>query len=234
MPLGEAPLFVSCRISAPASAVLMEELVVDNIVHLDFKRKSAARSSSANSVVVRDEEIAQVRRIELKIQTAEGEACVLAMDVGDILNKVKKTISHGRWLPFLKACALATRTAQVYAQLADARPIIEAANAQRAAPLSIRETLKLICPKKPKTEEVGVEVEPDPVRSTISVADVLAWLPTATPNEKRRVAKWLAQDVADMRKILPTKALPPRATDKQVFERAMGLLTVDDAPVTTH
>jgi hypothetical protein len=63
---------------------------------------------------------------------------------------------------------------------------------------------------------------------------VIAWLPTASREEKRRIAVVLAQDVRAMRKVL-MPAPPAKATDQQVFARAMGLLAppLDDAP-TTH
>ena len=66
--------------------------------------------------------------------------------------------------------------------------------------------------------------------ANITIADVLAWLPQATAEEKRRVAVALAQDTALMKKILPSKALPPKATPKQIFSRAMGLLAAGDVP----
>ncbi len=116
--------------------------------------------------------------------------------------------------------------------MAAARSVIEAANAQRAAPLSIREALKLIRAGKPKPERRKPKAK-DPITAT-TVADVLAWLPKASPADKRRVAVALAQDAAAMRAILSAKALPRDATPKQIFDRAMGLLSLDDTPSTAH
>ena len=100
--------------------------------------------------------------------------------------------------------------------------------------MSIREALALIRPKKPKPEPEQCEPgAKDPVTST-TIADVLAWLLKASQADKRRVAVALAQDTAAMKKILPVKALPPKASPKQVFDRAMAMLTSDETPSVTH
>jgi hypothetical protein len=202
-----------------------------NIVDLESWRKSSLPTrASTHTTVVLNDAAARVRQIESQIQTAEGEACGLAMDVGDVLTPIRKTIRHGRWLPFLRDCGLSSRTAQVYLQLAAARSVIEAANAQSSAHLSIADALKLIRPKKSQSEQAGadaVEPESDPACAT-TIADVLAWLPKATPDEKRRVAVWLAQDTATMRKILPARALPLKPTPTQIFDRAMRVLSTPE------
>jgi hypothetical protein len=198
--------------------------------------KSTPANAPAYDISVLDAATAQVRAIELRIQTAEGSKCLLAMDAGDILKPINETIAHRKWGPFCNKCGLSVRTAQVYLQLAAARSTIEAGNAQRAAhlpPLSIREALKLISPKKPKQEPAA---ESEPVEdSVITVVEVLAWLSTnASSEDKRKIAVWLAQDTAEMRRMLPPKALPPKANPKQVYDKAMGLMTIDEAPTTPH
>jgi hypothetical protein len=96
------------------------------------------------------EAVAQVRDFEQKIQDAEGNACLIAMDQGDALEKIKRAVGRGNWLPFLRACGMPARTAQVRLRLAAARSTIEAANAQGSAYLSIEAALKLIGSKKPR------------------------------------------------------------------------------------
>jgi hypothetical protein len=99
--------------------------------------------------------------------------------------------------------------------------------------LSIRAALELIRPKKAKPEQQGggENSQEKSNTATITVTAVLVWLQTATAGEKRQVAVALAQDTATIRKILPAKAIPVKATPKQIFEKAMGLLTPDGAPV---
>ena len=70
--------------------------------------------------------------------------------------------------------------------------------------------------------------------TTIAIADVLRWLRQASPADKRQVAAALAKDTAAMKAILPAKALPPKATPKQVYARAMALLSADGVPPVTH
>jgi hypothetical protein len=65
---------------------------------------------------------------------------------------------------------------------------------------------------------------------TTTFTEVMAWLAQASPADKRKVAVALAQDTALMKSILPTKALPRKATPDQVFRKAMGLLTHDVSP----
>ena len=170
-----------------------------DIIELDTHRGGAKPPAPAAShdVVRLDAAIAQVRAIEEKIQTVEGSACLLAMDAGDVLSPINTTIAYGKWGPFCKSCGLSLRSAQVYLQSAAARPQIEAENAQRAAhlpalpPLSIRAALELIGPKKPGSKpgsKTEPEIKPEPAEDFITIADVLAWLPTASPADRRKVA----------------------------------------------
>ena len=66
--------------------------------------------------------------------------------------------------------------------------------------------------------------------AVITVTEVLAWLAPASQADKRKIAVALAEDTKAMKKLLPSKALPPKATPKQIFSRAMGLLTASDVP----
>jgi hypothetical protein len=74
---------------------------------------------------------------------------------------------------------------------------------------------------------------PKPTPS-ITADAVITWLATtANQEDKRRVAAALAADVQAVKKILPGKQLPAKATNKQVFERAMGLMvsnTIEGTP----
>jgi hypothetical protein len=73
-----------------------------------------------------------------------------ALRAGDALLAAKQQVAEGGWeLWVRKHCDLSLRCAQVYMQLAAARPQIEA-QAQHAAPHSLRAALKLIGPA-PKT-----------------------------------------------------------------------------------
>ena len=83
---------------------------------------------------------------------AEDQACHMAasnalsnaIKAGEYLTAAKKMIPHGGWEKWLdsKNPVDSIRTAQVYVQLFHNRQAIE--EAQRAAPLSIREAFKLI------------------------------------------------------------------------------------------
>jgi hypothetical protein len=180
--------------------------------------------------------VTEIRALHLKIQGAEGSALLLAMDAGDLLAKRKAVTAHGHWALFLRDCGLKARTDQVYRQLAAARVVIEAANAQSSAPLSIAEALKLIGPKTPKSKQSQSEGRL-PVAAmapaTITVDDVIAWLAQASVEDKRRIAVALAQDTATIRKLLPAKAMPAKATPEEIFKKAMGILTPDADP-TVH
>jgi hypothetical protein len=197
-----------------------------DVIELARRRKTKVPPAPVqHEIVVLEQAVNQVRAIEEKIQAAEGEACHLAIDVGDALAPIRKTIGRGRWLGFLKACGLSARVAQIRLQLAANRSVIEAANANRDSHLSIAEALALIRPKK--SESTSAEATGSAAQSIvkiITVEDVLTWLPTASQADKRKVAVWLAQDTAAIRKTLPPKALPSKATAKQVYDRALGLL----------
>jgi hypothetical protein len=70
-----------------------------------------------------------------------------ALRAGDALQAAKQQVADGRWETWVrKHCDLSLRCAQVYMQLAAARLQIEA-QAQHAAPRSLRAALKLIGPK---------------------------------------------------------------------------------------
>ena len=65
---------------------------------------------------------------------------------------------------------------------------------------------------------------------TVTAMDVLAWLPTASLEDKRKVAVWLARDTAGIKKIMPAKTIPPKATPENIFKTALGLLSPEDTP----
>ena len=204
------------------------------VVNFPSKNKSAV----THDVVRRDAAVVEVRRILRGVQVRKGVACAGVMDLGDALIPVRAAAGYGGWGAFLADCGLPKRDAQIAVQLANARPQIEAENAKRASRsqprLSIRGALEFIRPMKPRSEHS--ENNPQKKSGTnmlapaITVDAVLAWLTTATIEEKRRVAVALARDTATIRKLLPAKAIPAKATPQQIFEKAMGLLTSEDAP----
>jgi hypothetical protein len=136
------------------------------------------------------EAVAQVRDFEQKIQDAAGNTCSIAMDQGDALKKIKRVVGRGNWLPFLDACEMPVRTAQVRLRLAAKRSIIEAANAQRVCALSIDAALKLVGTKKPK---------PPPVEP---VHPLLAAWQRASLDERKAVLKMVDPD--ELRTALPS------------------------------
>jgi hypothetical protein len=136
------------------------------------------------------EAVAQVCDLEAQIQAAEGGACRLAMDQGDALERIKRAVGYGNWLPFLDACEMPVRTAQVRLRLAANRSIIEAANTQGSAYLSIDAALKLIGTKKKLT--------PPPVEP---VHPLLAVWRSLTDEERKAGLK--AIDPAELRTALP-------------------------------
>jgi hypothetical protein len=135
------------------------------------------------------EAVAQVRALEQRISAAEGDACMLAMDQGDALANIKRAVGRGNWLPFLRTCEMSPRTAQVRIRLAAGRSVIEAANAQRSAHLSIDAALKLIGTKKPKPPPV------EPVHALLAVWRSLT--------DEERKAGLKAIDPVELRTALP-------------------------------
>jgi hypothetical protein len=161
------------------------------------------------------EAVAQVRDLEVQIQAAEGGACRLAMDQGDALERIKRTVGRGNWIPFLNACEMPTRTAQVRLRLAANRSIIEAANAQRSAHLSIDAALKLIGTKKPTTPAEPVH----PLLAVwngLSLEDQKAGLAAIDPEQLRRALppaffEMLNRNVARMRPARPRSQYSPES-----------------------
>jgi hypothetical protein len=135
------------------------------------------------------EAVAQVRELEQKIQAAEGDACLHAMDQGDVLERNKRAVGHGNWLHFLDACKMPVRTAQVRLRLAANRSVIEAANAQASAHLNIEAALELIGTKKPK---------PPPVEPVHPLLDVWERL---SPEERKAGLEKI--DPEELRVVLP-------------------------------
>lgn len=66
------------------------------------------------------------------------------------------------------------------------------------------------------------------VPAVITITEVLAWLAQASQADKRKIAVTLAEDTKAMKKILPAKAIPPKASAKQIYNRVIGLLTIAD------
>ena len=98
--------------------------------------------------------------------------------------------------------------------------------------MSLRGALKLLRPKKAETTKLASNPK-TPVVPTITIDAILTWLATANQEDKRAIAAALAADVTAMRKMLSRKQLPPKATPKDIFTKAMGLLvvnTTDGAP----
>jgi hypothetical protein len=68
-----------------------------------------------------------------------------AMEAGDALIEAHKKIPHGKWAAWLRRdCELNVRTATRYIQLANGRPIIDAANRSRTTDLTIAGALRLL------------------------------------------------------------------------------------------
>jgi hypothetical protein len=120
---------------------------------------------------------------------AEKSALRFAMEAGDHLLEIlnRKLVGHGQKKTLFEEVCDSVRTAQVYIQLAEGRALIEAeANAQRAAPLSIREALKLLQqhanPPEPKDD--GTPTPPKPkAKPAITIA---AWQAMA-PEERTKL-----------------------------------------------
>jgi hypothetical protein len=87
---------------------------------------------------------AQVRAEHQAVGLAGRNMLEHALRAGDALHAAKKQVSEGGWENWVREnCDLKLRCAQVYMQLAAERPQIEA-QAQHAAPHSLRAALKLI------------------------------------------------------------------------------------------
>ena len=145
---------------------------------------------------------AEICALQQKIETAVQSALTHALDAGDILLKAKADAGHKGWASFLEAGRIKDRTAQVYMQLAKARSVIEAADPQSSADLSIAGALRLITkprsksPSKADAPDEGTK-DPSPA-TTLSVDAVIAWLATASPEDRARVVEALSITCADV------------------------------------
>jgi hypothetical protein len=93
-----------------------------------------------------DELAATIRTEHQAVGLAARNMLEHALRAGDALQAAKRQVAEGGWESWVrKHCDLSLRCAQVYMQLAAARSQIEA-QAQHAAPHSLRAALKLIGP----------------------------------------------------------------------------------------
>lgn len=93
----------------------------------------------------RAELAAAVRKYHNDVQTSLTRALDYALDAGDALLELKRSVAHGQWTPFVeRECGLNIRVAQNYMSLARNRTLIEEANANGDALLNITGALQLI------------------------------------------------------------------------------------------
>ena len=132
------------------------------------------------------DELAGVIRIEHQaVGLAAGNMLEHALRAGDALQAAQKQVAKGAWENWVrKNCDLSLRCAQVYMQLAAARPQIEA-QAQHAAPHSLRAALKLIGSTSSKTPSRSRNTASKTKSATATSFDALGWWSTA-PLEQRR------------------------------------------------
>lgn len=88
------------------------------------------------------------KKINAQVEAAEGRArsaLQYALDAGQLLNKAKVMVPHGKWNDWLvENCVVAPRTAQAYMRLAKSLPLLTDADAQRVADLPVREAIRAI------------------------------------------------------------------------------------------
>jgi hypothetical protein len=160
-----------------------------NVIRFAGRTKEAAVD-----IVRRDEAIESVRTLWRQVQLTKGISCRRMLDLGDVLARVREAAGYCGWGAFLKACKLPERDAQIALQLSKGRPQIEAENAKRASgsepPLSIRAALKLIRPKKEPKSQGGGEASQKST-AAITIDAVIAWLKTATAEDRCRVTRAL-------------------------------------------
>src|SRR5262249_17681705 len=84
-----------------------------------------------------------------ELHAAESGWTQHARVAGQLLIEAKKQVPRGHWLPWLRAeCEITSvRTAQAYMQLAR----LSDADADRVAPLALRDAMRAIAKTKPKT-----------------------------------------------------------------------------------
>jgi DUF3102 family protein len=86
-----------------------------------------------------------------------------AIAAGKILAEVRRNVSHGEWLPFLKSAGVSERTAQRYLQLARGRHRL-ATNPTRMSDLTVSEALAILARPKPEQISLATTSSPAPVR----------------------------------------------------------------------
>ncbi len=176
-----------------------------------------------NDAVRIREALAAVDAAKLVVDNAGCAFLAAVKAAGAELLVVKAKLEHGQFRSWLKANIKCTpRQATDYMAVAEGWATIEAQIGSSASVLSLRGALRLLRPggsaltkksgKKPK-----VVAPPE-----VNVETVIAWLATASLGDRRQVAGALAGDTAAMRQLLPK--VSPKATAKQIFSRAMGLV----------
>ena len=133
-----------------------------------------------------------------------------ALRAGDALHAAKKQVSEGGWeLWMRKHCGLSLRCAQVYMQLASARSLIEA-QAQHAAPHSLRAALKLI---GPPSETSSRSHNTTSKTKPATYFDALGWWTTASLEQRRHLLDGIGHTPI-------LEALPPAWRDE--FEQRVA------------
>ncbi|GMU22148.1 MAG: hypothetical protein AMXMBFR13_22360 [Phycisphaerae bacterium] len=95
----------------------------------------------------------QIREEHRQAEAAIGQALEHALRCGDLLIEAKAACPAGTWSTWVtENCGFSLRTAQSYIRLAGRRADL-GLDAQRAAPLSIREACRLIADPRPAEDE---------------------------------------------------------------------------------
>src|SRR5215217_7649052 len=93
------------------------------------------------STAIQESLVAEINHYHAKCEEAAGQAVAYAKEAGDRLTKVKDSLGHGEWLPWLEKNFKGTpRTAQAYMRIAN--NWTELTKYETASHLSIRSALK--------------------------------------------------------------------------------------------
>lgn len=139
----------------------------------------------------------EINHYHAKCEEAAGQAVAYAKEAGDRLAKVKESLGHGEWLPWLEKNFKGTpRTAQAYMRIASNWTAL--AKYETASHLSIRSALKELSAPKEEDKDEEPESAEEPMTDEQVVELVRAWMELAGPDNlsdveqealERRLAK---------------------------------------------
>jgi Protein of unknown function (DUF3102) len=184
-------------------------------LYIKMQELARLRGGSMNNGVQRSE-AAELDRLAERIneehrqcEAAFTNGLQHAIRAGELLEEVKGTLEHGSWLPWLKENFTGSvRTAQAYMRVARRRGDFDTlggfdnqGNAQRAARLSLRDTLSALA--EPTAKEIAEDTRREVKQETRTVEG-----PRIISSERQAAVEAVAaaNETGAMRLLLPTLA----------------------------